>query len=90
MSMQQIRDRYGVPAKRGARVEFEGRPGTIVSSRGHHLGIRLDGDRIVLPYHPLWHIDYLDGIDHGELYDARIVAFNAALNRRSEGQEARA
>lgn len=89
MSMQQIRDRYGVPAKRGARVEFEGHRGTIVGSDGHRLRIRLDA-RYSASFHPLWHIDYLDGVDYGARYDEREKAFMAALNRRSEGQEARA
>ena len=30
MTMQRIRDYYGVPAKRGGRVEFRGQPGVII------------------------------------------------------------
>ena len=65
MSMEYIRRAYGVPAKRGARVEFcwpEGssRPGTIVGSRGARLRIRLDGDNYVGNYHPLWKLRFPD------------------------------
>lgn len=79
MSMEYIRDRYGVPAKRGARVVADGKPGTIVAARGGHLRIRLDGERDTRSWHPLWHMDYGDGIDHGAAYDARVEAFNKAL-----------
>jgi len=65
MSMQYIRDTYGVPAKRGARVEYEAaggpRLGTVTSSKGPHLLIRLDGDIHSLPFHPTWRLRYLDG-----------------------------
>lgn len=75
MSLTSIRDRYGVPARRGARVEFEGRPATITSGRGHYIYLRFDGEhRPQGPFHPLWHMDYLDGIDHGERYDRRVEA----------------
>lgn len=93
MSMQAIRDRYGVPAKRGAQVEFEGRPATIASASGHHLRLFFrdaPGDGSSGPYHPLWRMDYLDGVDHGARYDARIEAFNAALNRPSRSPKGEA
>jgi hypothetical protein len=82
--MQAIRDRYGVPASRGARVKFQGRPMFILSADGHHLWLRdTNAGRRVGPCHPLWEMDYLDGIDHGARYDARVEAFNRALNARS-------
>lgn len=85
MSMEQIRDRYGVPAKRGARVAFEGRPGVITRSRGHHLRIRLDGERQSRVYHPLWNIDYGDGIDHAAAYDAHMErAWPTAVYREDQ------
>lgn len=64
MSMSYIRQTYGVPAKRGGRVEYKnsnGRimPGVITSARGPYLRIRLDGDNYSLPYHPTWNIKYL-------------------------------
>jgi hypothetical protein len=83
VSLPAIRKRYGCPAKRGKAVKFEGRPAVITGtprSHGHHLNLRFDGEaKTTGPFHPLWEIDYLDGIDHGALYDARIEAFNRAL-----------
>ena len=55
-----IRSHYDVPAKRGARVTFEGRPGRILSSVNGHLRIQLDDGKKIIT-HPLWHVDYLDG-----------------------------
>lgn len=83
MSMAYVRDRYGVPAKRGARVIADGKPGTIVAARHGHLRIRLDGERRTGSWHPLWRMDYGDGTDHGAIYDARVEAFNRALNASS-------
>lgn len=82
MSMDYIRNRYGVPAKRGARVVADGKPGTIVAARGGHLRIRLDGEKRTGSWHPTWNMDYGDGIDWGARYDARVEAFNRALNAR--------
>ncbi|AXN53238.1 hypothetical protein PBI_HARLEY_76 [Mycobacterium phage Harley] len=56
-----IRSNYGVPAKRGMRVIFDGRPGRIVSVDGQYLMLHLDGD----PWdwrtrvHPTWRMEYL-------------------------------
>lgn len=62
-NMQYIRDTYGVPAKRGARVEYTGgqepRLGTITGTGGCGVLIRLDGDKHSLPYHPTWELRYL-------------------------------
>ena len=56
MSMAYIRKTYGVPAKRGGRVEYtgEGRAeyGTIKSANGAHLAIKLDGVKHTMPFHP--------------------------------------
>lgn len=69
MSMEWIRRNYGVPAKRGGRVEYtpcEGSPdkpgrfGTITGARGAHIRVRLDGERHASPFHPTWQIRYLD------------------------------
>lgn len=69
MSMQWIRDHYGVPAKQGGRVEYTpcegskdeaGKFGTITGTSGPHLLIRLDGQKNALPYHPTWQLRYLD------------------------------
>lgn len=63
MSMKYIRERYGVPAKKGGRVRYTGgdKPieGTITSTDGPHLRIRLDGNRWVDYFHPVWELEYL-------------------------------
>lgn len=82
MTMQAIKDRYGVPAHRGNIIKFRGRLCTITSADGHHLWLRdVDTEKRVGPCHPLWEMDYLDGVDHGARYDARVEAFNAAIKR---------
>jgi hypothetical protein len=54
-----IRWRYGVPAKRGRRVQYRGNPGTVVAFRGPYLRVRLDGGRQILTCHPTWEMEYL-------------------------------
>lgn len=86
MSMAQIRERYGVPAKPDAEVTFRGERCRIVAARGHHLHLRsLVDDRKIGPCHPLWEMDYGDGIDHGAAYDARVDAFVDGLNAPRPG-----
>jgi hypothetical protein len=46
MSLQYVRDYYGVPAKRGGRVTYDGEGGRILSA-DHHLIIKLDSGRRV-------------------------------------------
>lgn len=58
MSFDYIRERYKVPAKRGARVTYEGRPGTVTGFRGAYIKVRLDGEQRESVYHPTWHIKY--------------------------------
>lgn len=64
MSLDYIRKRYGVPAKRFGRVEYtgQGKPalGTITGARGARLLIRLDGQKNSFPYHPTWELSYLE------------------------------
>ena len=59
--MQWFRDHYGVPAKRGGRIRFDGRPGRITSGDAGHLILHLDGDppsrRVRV--HPCWRMEYL-------------------------------
>ncbi len=57
--MDYIRRHYGVPAKRGGNVMFQGKPGVIIGSRGPYLRIRLDGMKRVFNCHPTWEIEYL-------------------------------
>lgn len=63
MNMEYIRKTYGIPAKRGGRVEYtgNGKPelGTITGARNAHLRIRLDGEPRPLVYHPTWELKYL-------------------------------
>ena len=63
MTMQSIRDNYGVPAKRGGRVEFTGNGmsvmGTLTGSKGALLRIRLDVNRHSSLFHPTWELRYL-------------------------------
>lgn len=65
MSIDWIRRQYGVPAKKGGRVEYAGgsepQMGTICGADGGHLTIRLDGMKHTMPYHPTWKLRYLDG-----------------------------
>lgn len=64
MSLKYIRDTYGVPAKRGCRVEYIDNKtaiqGTITGSLGPYIRVRLDGDRYSVTLHPTWRIRYLD------------------------------
>jgi hypothetical protein len=63
MSMDYIRRTYGVPAKRGARVNFthaaKGALGTIIGTRGHYLRVRWDASGLVSTMHPTWMMVYL-------------------------------
>jgi hypothetical protein len=60
MSMKHIRDTYGVPAKRGGRIRFEGRDiGTIVAARHGRLRIRFEGQKRIAFLHPTWEVEYL-------------------------------
>ncbi len=64
MSLHWIRKTYGVPARRGFRVEYTGRPapilGTITGANGGRLKIRLDGEKHSRSYHPTWELRYLE------------------------------
>lgn len=61
-SLEYIRRYYGVPARRGGRVEYTGgvwpRSGTITGADGTRLRIRLDGEKHAFPYHPTWKLRY--------------------------------
>lgn len=62
--MDWIRKTYGVPAKKGGRVEYTGGDksqfGTIVSASRGYLNIRLDGARHAQPFHPTWELRYIE------------------------------
>jgi len=71
--MEYIRKTYNVPAKRGARIEWDGdetakfirgflyspRRGTIVSARDGYLRVRFDNEKTVKILHPTWRVKYL-------------------------------
>lgn len=63
MSMDYIRRTYGVPAKRGARVQFttaeRAVQGTIVGARGQYLRVRWDESNRTDTMHPNWMLVYL-------------------------------
>jgi hypothetical protein len=63
MTMQYIRDYYGVPAKRGAEIKYRGEPYVIVGSSGHYLRAKkltlLGEPRLkVVTLHPTWEVEY--------------------------------
>lgn len=60
MSLEYIRNYYGVRAKKGGRVKAYGTPGTITGARNAHLLIKLDGEQCSAPYHPTDGIEYLE------------------------------
>ena len=56
MSLAYVRNTYGVPAKRGMRVEYCGQDNVrrrgVITSASHHVRVRLDGEKHSRPYHP--------------------------------------
>ncbi|MEO8298778.1 MAG: hypothetical protein ABI574_13325 [Burkholderiales bacterium] len=66
MSLKYIRSAYGVPARRGVRIEFTGepgrtQPGEVRAASGAYLRVRFDGDPAMYTLHPTWGVKYLDG-----------------------------
>ena len=64
MNMEYIRSTYGVPAKRGGKIEFTDSNGakwrgTIRSARDSWLRVSLDGLRTISSLHPTWNIKYI-------------------------------
>ena len=58
--MEYIRKYYNVPAKRGARVLFGASSyGTIVGSKGSYIRVRMDGEKKIKSYHPVYLMTYL-------------------------------
>ena len=56
MSMKYIRDHYGVPARRGVEISFQGAKGVIVASQGCYLRVKFpDGIKTL---HPTWNVEY--------------------------------
>lgn len=65
MSMQYIRDYYGLSVKVGDRITFNGSPppkeGIVVGAKGQYLRVRFDGEKHPQTLHPTWRVDYFDG-----------------------------
>lgn len=59
-SMQYIIDYYGVPAKIGKHVEYNGKRGVIKGARNAYLLIQLEGEKKIGCYHPTEGINYLE------------------------------
>lgn len=63
MSLDYIRDHYGVPAKRGRQIRYTGggypAVGDIVGARGQYLRVRFVGDDGIHTLHPTWKVEYL-------------------------------
>ena len=51
MTTVYVRAYYGVPAARGRRVTYNGRPGRITSA-DHRIRVRFDGDPFASIIHP--------------------------------------
>lgn len=62
MSLARIARHYGVPARRGAPVLFEGKRGRVVGALNddEHVLVRLAGEDEARPYHPTWHMVWLE------------------------------
>lgn len=64
---------FNVPAKKGARVYFQGQPGTVTTARGLMVRVRLDGMTWSRPYSP----DELQWLDEEPPASQRIYATEA-------------
>lgn len=53
-----INQTYGLNVTMGTRIEYDGKPGTVVGISGSHLRIILDGESHDLPYHPCHKMTY--------------------------------
>lgn len=55
MSFEYIRRCYGVPARRGGRIEWTTKSGTksgTITGATHYLNVRFDGTNHSVPIHP--------------------------------------
>jgi hypothetical protein len=64
--MEYVRRAYGVPAKRGVRIVYDGdggiaKTGTIMSASGSYLRVYFEGEPRLRRHtlHPTWHVKYL-------------------------------
>lgn len=51
-NLSAIRNKFGVPARRGGAVEINGRPGVITGMSGDFVRVKLTGMAAGLPFHP--------------------------------------
>lgn len=60
MSLEYVRDYYGVPAEIGRRVTVSGKPGIISADRGQYIGVTFDTDKpyVVHNAHPTSEVVY--------------------------------
>ena len=63
MGLQYIRDFYGVPAKRGMEIEYNGECvpvfGRITSAREGYIRVRLKNTKKIISLHPTWKVKYI-------------------------------
>jgi hypothetical protein len=81
-SLSYVKEKYGVPVKRGQRVRVNmgrGGEGAVTCGDGAHVRVRLDGEKRSGRYHPL-DLDYGDGVAP----DDRLAAHNAAIDAWNE------
>ncbi|MCM8555674.1 hypothetical protein [Streptomyces sp. STCH 565 A] len=57
-TMEWIRRTYDVPARHGMRIEYDGKPATIVGAGGGYLRFRVDGEKHRTVGHPCYRIVY--------------------------------
>ena len=55
-----VREMYGVPAREGAKVLFNGIVAEITGAEGQYLWIVLGEARDPMLVHPTWHLEYVD------------------------------
>ena len=60
MGYDYVREAYGVNPKPGQRITMNGKPGTIVKTRGNpqYLRVRFDGEKHIVNVHPTWRVNY--------------------------------
>ncbi len=63
-----FRRQYGVPARRDAKVKFQGRPAKVVGTRGQYLRLKFDDhDRVNRGhFHPTWEMEWVDAADDAD------------------------
>ena len=85
-SLTYVKEKYGVPVKRGQRVRVSkgrGAEGVVTCGDAQYVRVRLDGEKRSGRYHPL-DLDYGDGVapqDRLDAHNARIDAWNERLRQ---------